>query len=115
MNKKVAMTIKEIKRLEVIQRIDHGQMAAREGVEMLGLSIRQTRRWTARYREQGAARMVRGNRGKHPPNRVAEEVRCKIEELCRIKYQAVEKVTTWWKWVGKSCSTKNNKVFPTCA
>jgi transposase len=87
MDKKVTMTIKELKRVEVIGQIESGQLTARIGAEILCLSIRQTRRLIARYRQQGAVGMMHGNRGKPPANRVPEEVRQKIEKLCCEEYE----------------------------
>jgi transposase len=87
MEKRVTMNMKELRRLEVLQRIEAKQMTAVQAAEVLGLSLRQTRRIIARYREQGAEGLVHGNRCRPAHNRIKEAERAKIEELAEGKYR----------------------------
>ena len=51
----VTLTVQEQKRLKVITEVDAGRMTGIEAAEVLGISLRQTRRLIAAYREKGAA------------------------------------------------------------
>jgi transposase len=87
MDKRVTMNLKELKRMQMLQQIEAGQMTAGQAAEILGVSLRHTRRLIARYREQGAEGLVHGNRGRPAHNRITEAVRAKIEELAEGKYR----------------------------
>lgn len=87
MDKRVTMNLKEVKRLQVLQQIEAKQMTAGQAAEIMGVSLRQTRRLVARYREQGAEGVVHGNRDRPAHNRITEAVRAKIEELAEGKYR----------------------------
>jgi len=43
-NKKVTMTIKEIKRVEVVTLVETGKITGNQVAKMMGISLRQTRR-----------------------------------------------------------------------
>lgn len=87
MDRKVTMSMKELKRMHVLQQVESKQMTAKQAAETMGVSLRQTRRLLARYREQGAEGLVHGNRGRPAHNRITEAVRAKIEELAKGKYR----------------------------
>jgi transposase len=53
MKKKVTLNVKEQKRLLVLNKILAGQMTGQEAAEMLGLSLRHTRRLITAYRKEG--------------------------------------------------------------
>lgn len=86
MNERVTLNLNEIKRLYVVQQITDRQLTGRQGAERLGLSLRQVRRLIAKYREQGAAGLVHGNRGRPAHNRVEEAVRVKLQGLLEATY-----------------------------
>lgn len=87
MNKRnVTLTVKEQKRLKVIAEVDAGRMTGLEAAEVLGLSLRQTRRLIAAYRARGAAGLAHGNRGRASPRGIPEGVCKKILELARRQY-----------------------------
>lgn len=83
----VTLTVKEQKRLKVIAEVDAGRMIGKEAAEMVGLSLRQTRRLIAAYRKDGAAGLSHGNRGRPSPRKIREEVRDEIVRLARSQYQ----------------------------
>lgn len=59
----------------------------REVSVALGLSVRQVQRLKKSFREQGAAGLAHGNRGRPGPHRLDEEVRQRIEKLYRDDYK----------------------------
>lgn len=87
MEKKVTLTIKELKRIHVIHEINAGRMTAKVAAEILSLSIRQVRRLVKRQREGGDAALAHGNRGRASPRRLAPEIRARIVELAKGRYR----------------------------
>jgi transposase len=87
MEERLTLTTKELKRLQVLEWIEAEQMTVVEAAEMLGISERQCWRLLARYRAEGAAGLVHGNRGRPSPQRLAEPVRAQVltlaEGVCR--------------------------------
>lgn len=86
-DRRVTMTIKELKRAEVIQKVEAGHLRGGEGAGLLGLSVRQVRRLVKRYREQGAAGLRHRNRGRASPRWIAGETRREIVELVKGEYR----------------------------
>lgn len=87
MNTRVTLTMNEIKRLHLMQKIVDSQMTAPQAAELLGLSVRQVRRLVAKFRQQGAPGIVHGNRGRTPSNQIKNDVRSKILELAENQYR----------------------------
>lgn len=85
-NTKVTMTLKEIKRVEVMKLIESGTITGKQASEMLGLSLRQTRRLIQRYRSGGATSLIHGNRGKPSPHRLDGEMVNTVQKLLREQY-----------------------------
>jgi len=86
MDKGVTLSVKEQKRLKVITEVDAGRLTGRVAAQLLGLSLRQTRRVIAAYRKEGAAGLAHGNRGKVSPRRLPDAVRKRILELSKSTY-----------------------------
>jgi len=85
-NTKVIMTIKEIKRVEVMALIDTGKITGSQAAKMMDISLRQTRRIIKKYCEGGAASLAHGNRGKPSPNRLDPALTLAIKQLLKEKY-----------------------------
>jgi transposase len=86
MMKKVTLSAKEQKRLLVFNEVLAGRMTGKEAAEMLGISLRHTRRLLARYRLHGAAGLMHGNRGREPANKLDEKVEAEILQLAQRGY-----------------------------
>ena len=82
----MTLNVKEQKRLMVLSGVGEGRLGAGEGAGVLGLSVRQLRRLLARYRKEGAAGLVHGNRGRRPYNKLDDTVRARVTELAVSKY-----------------------------
>ena len=76
----------EQRRLLVLNEVIRGRLTAWRAGELLGLSERQVRRILAAYREEGAAAVAHGNRGRKPANALGESIREQVAELARTKY-----------------------------
>jgi len=86
MNKQVTLTVKEQARLKMITQVDAGRVTGPQAARVLRLSLRHVRRLVAAYREEGAAALAHGNRGRASPRRIPEEVSERILELARMTY-----------------------------
>ena len=87
MDNKVTFSMDEIKRLEVIQKVESKQLTGRQAAKWLRLSERQVRRLIARYRGEGPPGLVHGNRGRVANNRIPEEIRRLVLELAENGYR----------------------------
>jgi transposase len=87
MEKRLTLTIKELKRVTVLEWIEEDKTTVRQAAEVLEVSERQCWRLLARYRAEGAAGLVHGNRGLPSPRRLdstaREQVLLLAEGTCR--------------------------------
>lgn len=81
------LTMKEEKRLEVIQRVFRGELTVAKAALVLGICERQCYRINARVRKQGARGVMHGNRGRPCKRKVKENTLKRIVELARGKYR----------------------------
>jgi len=83
----LAMSQKEIKRLKILERVDHKDLTVRSASEAIGISERQTCRLLKRYREEGAEGLVHHSRGK-PSNRgYSPSIKEEVIRLYRKSYK----------------------------
>jgi transposase len=86
MKEEVTLNLKEQKRLLVLNEILAGRLTGQEAAEVLGISLRHTRRLIAAYRQEGAAVLAHGNRGKRSHRRTPEQVEEKVVTLAKGLY-----------------------------
>jgi len=82
----VTLNEKEQKRLKVLNLVIEGTINHRQAAEVLGLSLRHTKRLSAGYRKEGAAALAHGNRGQLPEHALSGEVKLRVAQLARSKY-----------------------------
>src|SRR5215510_8027825 len=80
------LTMKEEKRLEIIQRVFRGELTMGKASLVLGVSERQCYRIKARVKKQGVKGVVHGNRGRACKRKVKEKEVKRIVELAK-KYR----------------------------
>jgi transposase len=83
----IVLTMKEQRRVEVIQRVFRGEMTMAEAALVLGVTERQSYRIKARIREEGVKGVIHGNRGRRCAWKVSEKAERKIVEAARGKYR----------------------------
>ena len=81
------LTMKEEKRLEVIQRVFRGELTVAKAALVLGVSERQCYRIKAQVTRRGARGVVHGNRGRPSKRKVKEKTLKRIVELAKGKYR----------------------------
>jgi len=86
MREQVTLTLKEQKRLKLLNQVESGSLTVLRAAEALQLSERQLYRLLARYRLEGAAALAHGNRGRPSPRRLPDKVRAEIVELTREEF-----------------------------
>jgi hypothetical protein len=80
------MSERQWKVLEVVKRIEKGELTVGEGAMVVGLSKRQMRRIRAGVKASGRTAVVHGNRGRAPGNQLAAGVRRRVVALASKKY-----------------------------
>lgn len=81
------MSEKQWRRLDVVERIERGEMTIAEGARALGISPRQMKRIRKRVATAGQSGVVHGNTGRAPKHRIATLVRTRIVQLRRELYR----------------------------
>jgi transposase len=81
------LTMKEEKRLKIIQRVFQGEVTVVQAALVLGVSERQCYRIKARVKKGGAKGVVHGNRGRPCKRKVKEKIVRRVVELAQGKYQ----------------------------
>jgi transposase len=79
--KPVNLTQKEQQRLHVVMEVDAGRWSAEQAAEVLGVAVRHVWRLKARYRADGAAAFMHGNRGRSSQHRLSDRLRQQVLDL----------------------------------
>jgi transposase len=83
----ITLTMKDEKRLDVIERVFRGELTVIQAALVLGVSERQCYRVKARVSKAGAKGVVHGNRGRPCKRKIKEKTVKRIVELARGKYK----------------------------
>lgn len=86
MDELLAMSNREITRLEAMQRIQDKRLTQKEAARMLELSVRQIKRLYRAYKAQGARGLVSQRRGQPSNNRLDPEIQQKAIDLIYEHY-----------------------------
>ena len=81
------LTMREEKRLKIIQRVYRGELTVVEAALVVGVSERQCYRIKGRVSELGAKGVVHGNRGRPCKRKIKEKLVKRIVELAKGKYR----------------------------
>jgi transposase len=82
----VTLSQREQQRLYVLTEVEAGRWRAEQAAEVLGLSLRHVWRLKGRYRQEGAAAFMHGNRGRPSPGRIDDKTRSRVKELLSGPY-----------------------------
>ena len=82
----VILTQQEQARLQVLNNLLAGYMTTEQAATLMGVSTRHTRRILAAYRQEGAAAIAHGNRGRRPANATPERMADAVVALARSRY-----------------------------
>ena len=82
----VTLTPKEQTRVQVLNSLMAEHMTLDQAATLMGVSARHTRRMLAAYREEGAASVAHGHRGRRAPNATPEAVLADVVHLAGTRY-----------------------------
>src|SRR5678815_810156 len=82
----VTMNEKEQRRAQILNQVERGELTGPTAAALLGLTLRQTRRLLAAYRQVGVEALAHGNRGRAPAHTVRAEVRERVVQLAKTTY-----------------------------
>jgi transposase len=85
----ITLTMRDEKRLKVLQRVFQGELTVAQAAVVLGVSERQCFRIKARVKEAGVKGVVHGNRGRPSARKLNKKVVKRIMELARGKYHGL--------------------------
>ncbi|MDO8750684.1 MAG: ISNCY family transposase [Dehalococcoidia bacterium] len=80
------MNAKEQQRLMVLNQVLRREITGREAGTLMGVSVRHMRRLLAAYREEGAAALAHGNRGRVPVHALAAGLKARLVEAAQTTY-----------------------------
>jgi transposase len=80
------MNLKEMKRLDVMQKLAEKRTSQNKAAEELGISTRQVKRLWKAYRKKGAAGLISQQRGKASHNRLSEDIEQAAVDLLHSRY-----------------------------
>ena len=83
----VAMSLKDLQRIEVLTEVLGGGRTASSAAAVLGLSLRQTHRLLVRYGDGGGGALIHQASGKASNNQLDPGVREYVLELIRRRYR----------------------------
>jgi len=81
------LTMRDEKRLDVIQRVYRSELTVKQAALVMGVSERQCYRVKARVGKAGAKGVVHGNRGRPCKGKIKEKTVRRVVELARGKYK----------------------------
>jgi transposase len=81
------MSVKQARKLCVLERLCEGRMSNREAASNLNLSVRQTQRVKSRFSKLGPESLVHGNTGGKPSNYVAEHIRDFVAQQAMTRWE----------------------------
>ena len=87
--KGLTLMMKEQTRLQIMNGVVGREWTVTEAAQVLGVSERHTWRLLARYREEGAAALAHGNRGRMPCNATPTDVQTQIITMARERYAGI--------------------------
>jgi transposase len=97
----ITMSMKEAKRLHLVQKAMEKRITQGEAADMAGLCLRQMQRIVQRVRAEGDPGVCHRARGRKPNHRIPETVKDKAIELCRERYREFSPTLTSEKLLEK--------------
>src|SRR4029434_1458825 len=89
-----ALTMKEEKRLEIVQRLFRGELTVMEAEVVIGVSERQCYRIKAKVTEGRAKGVAHGKRGRPSMRKTVEKEVRRVVELAKGKYRGFKRSTS---------------------
>src|ERR1700694_6042980 len=88
----VTLNRQEQQRVIILTQVVSGTLTVAGAAERLALSVRQTKRLLAGFRQEGVAALAHGNRGRPPAHVLSAETRDAVRQLATGKYAGFNQV-----------------------
>lgn len=82
----ITMSIKELNRLKIIEKVITRDITQMKAAEVLGITDRHVRRVVKRVKEEGPSGMAHRNRGRVSPHKMAKDLEDRIAQLIEERY-----------------------------
>ena len=86
MKETVTLNSEEQRRLLILNQVERGVVSVADAAELMGVSVRHVQRLRAAYRDEGAAALVHGNRGRAPAHALDPALRQQVLTLAQTTY-----------------------------
>jgi transposase len=86
MKETVTLNSEEQRRLLILNQLERGSISLEQAADLIGVSRRQVHRLRSAYRDQGAAALVHGNRGRSPVHALDPALRHQLLTLAQTTY-----------------------------
>ena len=86
MKEMVALSVREVHRIHVLEQVTKGTLSLKTGSEHLKISYRQAKRLIARYRSEGPSGLAHRKRGQPAQNAFSSSIRERVMQLHQKKY-----------------------------
>lgn len=83
---RIQLSMKESKRIPILEDIRHGKITQALAAERMGMSIRQIGRIFSRYNDLGIAGLTHKSRGRQSPKKTSKRVRDQAIEIIKLNY-----------------------------
>lgn len=83
----IRMTLQDRVRLKVIHEVLRGHITQQKAASILGLGERQIRRVVRSVRKQGDMGIVHQGRGRPSNQKIADDIKARVIQLCRKRYE----------------------------
>ena len=80
------MSNKEADRISILDKLKNKEIRQKQASEILGLSVRQTRRLIKNYQKIGKVSLVHGNRGRVGNHKIDQKSVDEVLEIIKTKY-----------------------------
>lgn len=81
------MSVKEAKRVYVMEQVVAGMITVRQAAKLLRLSERQVKRLKGGMKKEGLAALLHKNRGRKPKHAISDDIRQKVTSLATSEYR----------------------------
>lgn len=85
----ISMSVKEVDRIGILERLNKKEIKQHHAAKLVGVSIRQIRRLVKKYKQHGAAGLVHMLRGKARNRGLSKEEKDHMTHLIKTNYTMI--------------------------
>jgi len=93
----LTMSDKEVNRISIMEKVLKKELKQKKAAQILDLSLRQVKRLKKRYKRQGTAGMIHGNRGRMSNRKIPDQEITRVIRIVKEKYWDFGPTLAWEK------------------